>query len=105
MPLFYISFATDEGFRGATVVEANTETGALRRATELKLNPGGQAAILEIPENFPARSMAEMLSYKDRLVGKEELLRNGAIRKGDLPEDVQDRVEDAATVVCEDCNR
>jgi hypothetical protein len=49
MPEYWLSFATDEGFRGYTVVEAVDEAGAVARANELGRNPGGEIAILEIP--------------------------------------------------------
>ena len=103
--LFYISFATDAGFRGATVVEASNEANAVIVASRLGLNPGGEAAVLSIPKDADRAELAEILSYKNRLVAKEELLANGARRLRDLPDNTQDAIESAAVVVCEDCNR
>jgi hypothetical protein len=103
--LFYISFATDAGFRGATVVEAANEANAVIVASRLGLNPGGEAAVLAIPADAGARELAEILSYKNRLVGKDELVANGARKLRDLPGNMQAAIADAATVVCEDCNR
>ena len=98
--LWYISFATDEGFRGATVVEALSAEDALATATERGLNPGGQAAILQAPTPTPP----DLLSYLNRLVGKEELLRDGGSRHGDLSEEEQEAIESHATAACEHCN-
>jgi len=102
MAYFYISFATDEGFRGATVVEAYSEEDALEEATKLNLNPGGEAAILEIPPDIV--SNPDMLAMRNRLVGKDEMLANGAKRQADCSDEIQDAFEAAATRVCADCN-
>lgn len=103
--LYYISFATDACFLGATVVMAKDKTGALSEANRLGINPGGEAAILDMPPNLSAAGLAEMLSYRNRLVTKDELLSNGAQRVGDAPCTVQDGFNREATIVCEDCNQ
>jgi len=97
MSLFYISFATTTAFLGATVVEADHKFNALSVATSLGLNPGGEAAVFSMPEGIRAQGLAEMKSYQNRLVGKEELISNGARRKGDLPAYMQDRFDQEAT--------
>jgi hypothetical protein len=76
MSLYYISFATNEGFRGATVVDADSQSSAIEETIRLGINPGGEAAILALPSGMTPADRAEMLSYKDRLVTKEELLAN-----------------------------
>lgn len=105
MARWYISFATSidmGGFRGATVVEADDEKGALAVATLRGLNPGGEAAILFVPpEAYGEPDMAVMLN---RLVGKEEMLAMGAKRHGDLPQEMQSRFDHEATFVCSCCN-
>src|SRR5258708_3418459 len=98
--LWYISFATDEGFRGATVVEALSAEDALAVATQRGLNPGGEAAIFQAPTPTPP----DLLSYLNRLVGKEELLRDGASRHGDLSDEKREAIESHGTVACERCN-
>lgn len=104
MSLFYISFATDAGFRGATVIDAIGEFDAIATTHVLGINPGGEAAILEMPPDMDAKARAEMNSYKNRLVTKEELIANGAKRLADLPEYMQDRFEDEAVKICDECN-
>ena len=103
--LFYISSATDSGFLGATVIEAYDAAKAIAKATALCINPGGEAAILEVPDGLTPKETAEMLSYKDRLVSKAELLSHGARRVADLPQNMQDAVNNASSVVCADCNQ
>lgn len=102
MTYFYISFATDAGFRGATVVQANDDADALAVATAKGLNPGGEAAIIEVPPE--AESEPDMQAMIDRLVGKEEMLAQGGKRHGDCSEDIQDAFDAAATKVCAGCN-
>lgn len=103
MPYFYISFATDEGFRGATVVKAINAEGAVKEATTRGLNPGGEAAIMEIPPE--AESEPQMLAMVNRLVGRDEMIeQQGGQRMGDMPEEMQDAIEGAADFVCDDCN-
>lgn len=99
-PLWYISFATDEGFRGATVVEGASAEDALTEATGRGLNPGGQAAILPVPEPTPP----DAARYLNRLVGKEELIADGGRRHGDLPPDMQHKIAHAGEFVCASCN-
>lgn len=99
--MYYISFATDDGFLGATVVEASSSESALEEATRLGINPGGEAAILEVPEGFENEAR-QMLN---RLVGLDEMLtQHGGKRHGDLSDEHRGRVENAADVVREGSN-
>ena len=82
MNLYYISFATDTEFLGSTVVEGITETQALQIATNNDLNPGGQAAILEIPRELYEAPDIVPLKYK--LLNKEQMIALGAKRHGSL---------------------
>lgn len=100
---YYISFATDEGHRGSTVVKAHDPLHAVVVATELGLNPGGEAAVLYIPPGAE-QSEPDLRSMINRLVTAEELLAQGAKKLGDLPQYMQDRFEQAADVVCAGCN-
>lgn len=103
MTYWYISFATDEAFRGATVVAATDAENALATATRLGLNPGGEAAIVEVPPE--AEGEPDMQAMINRLLNKGEMIAQGGTRHGDLPEDMQDAFMDAADIVCEDCNK
>lgn len=105
MTYFYISFAMPKkagGFRGATVVEAENAESAVAVATLRGLNPGGEAAILEVPSQY--ENNQEFTSYRNRLVSKEEILGLGGKRLADLPQAMQDRFGVEVTLVCSCCN-
>ena len=105
MTFWYISFAMPAhagGFRGATVVEAGSVGTALAVATLRGLNPGGEAAIMEVPAEY--EDTEEMTSMLYRLVGKEEILRNGGARVDDLPARIRWHFEKDVTFVCARCN-
>ena len=87
MKLYYISFATETEFLGATVVEGFSETNAYDIATNNDLNPGGQAAILEVPEELYDAIDVAPLKYK--LLNKEQMKALGSIRHGDMPEETR----------------
>jgi hypothetical protein len=97
MKLFYISFATDTEFLGATVLESHDELSVLAEATKHNLNPGGQAAILELP--YEALLAPDVKIMQGRLVSKEEMLANGAVRHGDMSDDMQTKFENVAVVL------
>jgi hypothetical protein len=100
MTLWYLSFATDAGFRGATVVEAADAQHALRLTVERGLNPGGQVAILQVPAD---RELApDIVAIRDRLATRDEMMALQGIRLGDLPKNMRSRFE-AARVRFEEC--
>jgi len=70
---WYISFATRYRPLGATVVYAASAEAALVKATKFGLNPGGEAAILPVPD---AR-VTEAMVMLNRLVSADEILNNG----------------------------
>jgi hypothetical protein len=100
--LFYISFATDEGFRGATVVRAEDHAAAIEEATARGLNPGGEAAILQVPSEI--EDAPDVVPLINRLVGREEMIALGGRRHGDLSPELRATVGGHAVVVCEHCN-
>jgi hypothetical protein len=102
MTYWYISFATDDGFRGATVVAGSNPKSALANATLRGLNPGGEAAILEVLPEMEAES--DMQAMINRLVGRNEMVERGAKRARDLPQEMQDIFDEEAEMVCADCN-
>lgn len=65
---FYLSFADDDGFRGAIIVNARGEMHAVQRCHDLGINPGGQVAIFDIPDGAPRPEGVE-----DRLLSKRDL--------------------------------
>jgi hypothetical protein len=90
---FYISFATREGHRGSTVVQAADAAGALVEANRRGLNPGGEAQIVPVP---PANNEhPDIIPLRNRLASKAELMARGAIRGG---------YHENSEVVCEQCN-
>lgn len=103
MNLYYISFADNENFRGCTVVEGETEAGALATASRQGLNPGGEAMIILVPpeqENEP-----DVKAMLNKLVNKEEMQAMGELRHGDIEQPLQAALESGVTIVCEDCNQ
>ncbi len=100
MTLWYLSFATDEEFLGATVVKAVTAEGAVDETITRGLNPGGEIAMIEVPrgsENDP-----NILRLLDRLVGKDELMANGGQRLGDMTPEEREQFD--ASWAHEQCN-
>lgn len=70
MRWFYLSFAGDEGFRGACIIEARGILGAVSRCNVLGINPGGEVMAIPVPEDqvkdIPEGATDVLLS-KDRL--------------------------------------
>lgn len=97
MKLFYISYATETEFLGATVIECVAQEFVLREAAKYGLNPGGQAAILELP--YAALEAPDICMMQGRLVGKEEMIAMGGIRQGDLNDTTKAKFECAARVI------
>lgn len=91
---FYISFASHaRGHLGSTVVEASDEKNAIGVATARGINPGGEAMIQRITKKQNKLPIIESLRY--RLLSKEELKVQGAVRIGRLK---------SAAYACELCN-
>lgn len=91
MNLYYISFATETEFLGTTVVEGVSENNALEVATNNGLNPGGQAAILCVPEQ--CYELPDVAPLKYKLFNKEQMKALGATRHGDLSENQRAVIE------------
>jgi hypothetical protein len=84
MPYYWLSFASSEKpqgeqFLGATIVEADTPVGAVRKAWNLGINPGGQVTIFRIPFD----QYAELLrpEWIERLIPKDDLNAAGYFSK------------------------
>jgi hypothetical protein len=93
--LFYISFASlKDGFLGGTVVEANDSAGALREATRLGLNPGGEAQIIRVPDDNVGNP--SIIALRNRLADRNELM----TQRGGYVGVRHPRGE----FVCDDCN-
>jgi hypothetical protein len=90
---FYISFASEAGHLGSTVVEANDEDSALAIATKRGLNPGGEAMIVPVPAKFADKPGTVWMRY--RLCSEAEMMAHGPVSHGR---------QKNATYVCELCN-
>lgn len=66
--LWYLSFAGDEGWRGAAYVEASSLEHAARRAHELGCNPGGEVFGGEVPDDVEVPD-----AYRNRVLSLEDL--------------------------------
>lgn len=67
---FYLSFAGDEGWRGAAFIEAHGPTEAVYLAHRKQISPGGEVMLIKVPtDELPAEQ------YRTRLLDKEEVER------------------------------
>lgn len=100
MTLFYISFASKTEFLGATIVEARDQRQAVEIAALIGVNPGGEAMILDVPlDQYETGFTARLLNS---LVGRDELMRLGGVRWGDLTP--KDKADFNVSKAHEDCN-
>lgn len=95
---FYLSFATDEGFRGGCVVRGDDVAEATKEAWRQGCNPGGEVLGAQVPDDLMPRE-----SYCNRLLTKVEIDEcwDDCVRIGDVKESLG--IPDAA-VVHEGCN-
>lgn len=101
--LWYISFASETGFLGATVVEADSPPAALEEATRLGINPGGEAAIWWLAERDDG-TIPDIAKFRDRLVWRDECEATGGKLLSDLSPDELDMADAASYVIDEDEN-
>jgi hypothetical protein len=66
---WWLSFADDEGFRGAIIIHANDFVDAFARVNLLNLNPGGECQGMPIPAEGAAQIDAK---WKNRLLSRAE---------------------------------
>ena len=75
---FYLSYADDDGFLGAVIVEARGPVHAFELAQRLGINPGGEVAAWEVPAELPppAEATNRLLSKHDldRLFGADHMV-------------------------------
>jgi hypothetical protein len=75
---WWLSFATG-GFVGVAIVRAETADLAIKRATELGINPGGEVLVVALPDD--AMADAEISQWGvDRLISKAELDAGGYVQ-------------------------
>ena len=68
--LMWLSFADDDRFLGGVYVVARGLMHAIERTIQLGVNPGGQVAAWDVPEENAARVKPE---WRDRLLNKAEV--------------------------------
>lgn len=113
MKTFWISFAssptatTKSVNLGCCMVDANSESDALAKTVELKINPGGNVVMFEIPVWDPRTEIVLKTYEKNRLIPRAELLAKEGIALRDLPVEEREDIysNEGITVICEDCNR
>ena len=106
MTYWYISFASETSFLGATIVEGSSAEDAIQNATKLGLNPGGEAALLRIPGGEDCMSDSGCLAMHNKLLNEEEMhnLPGGSVRYEDLEGKWRELVDDYSETICSDCN-
>lgn len=88
MPMYYLSFATPDRSLGATVVAADDEYEAIQKSHRLKINPGGEVLIIELPEELETEP--EIIACLNKLMTREECEQLGAKRLADMtPEELE----------------
>lgn len=101
MPYYWLSFADDERFRGAAIVEAPHLWAALPEANRRGLNPGGECLAMEIPPEH----VEEARVYRNRLITDgRELARFGEPSTHEQYETLVQESPDVAFRVCARCN-
>lgn len=104
MRTYWISFVASGIAQGVVIVEAASPREALERVTRLGQNPGGEAMVVEVPDEPDAVEEVGMYP-RDELLSPEDLLTAGAIRVGDAGEhDPEKGPPVQVTMVCEPCN-
>lgn len=77
--LYWISFVDEskpvgQAFVGVAIVRARNQEDAIKESWRLKLNPGGQACIIRVPELYA--------DYTNRLMNKEEIMKMELVIRG-----------------------
>ncbi|MDG7001618.1 MAG: hypothetical protein JRN15_21175 [Nitrososphaerota archaeon] len=106
MKTYWMSFVGDEGNRGVAIVDAEDEQDALTVTKRLNINPGGEVAIVEVPQTTEA--LAEINGYgKNRLIPTEELLRGGNRKVSQLNDEEREFVNSTPLIrrICPSCNQ
>lgn len=64
---FYLSFVNENGFAGAAIVEAKGMAHAIEKAHALGINPGGEVAGCEVPQDalIPEQAKNRLLSLNE----------------------------------------
>jgi hypothetical protein len=100
MTSWWLSFVANHANIGVCIVDAEDIGGAVRRAAELGINPGGQVMGWPMPDD------AEDLQRfpKNVLLTQERLKEAGYLRLKDVDGETRKYIEDQAHGACGPCN-
>lgn len=70
---WWLSFCDEDGFLGAILTKARGFASAIHKTHELGINPGGEAACAQLPEEAIARAPVDFFQYADRLLSRKEI--------------------------------
>lgn len=103
MSWWFLSFADKNRSLGVTAVKANDPKDAVIVARNLGRNPGGEVQMLELDNEEAKEPFVEWAKGGLR-TDNAEIEAHGAVRGGDLPEEVKEEYDERAVFICEDCN-
>lgn len=104
MKTYWISFV-DETNLGCCIVDAENEKEAIEKTLELKINPGGEAMLCELPANGDADDEIKKWG-KNRLISQEDLMNDGYKKLKDFDDETRHIIEgyEGLSIVCEKHN-
>ena len=106
MKTFWISFASETAFLGVVITDAEDETAAIHKLTQLQLNPGGEAMICDL--SVPGAPLLQEVSRfgKDRLIGRAEFDRSGYKSLSQASEEECENLASnpSVKILCQACN-
>ena len=102
MKTYFISFAGDAGNLGCCIVDASDQAGAIAESIRMKIHPGGEALLFEMPSTPVAMAEIENLG-RNRLISPAELSGAGYQKLSDLDDEQRDFIDNYPGVsrVCE----
>jgi hypothetical protein len=72
--LFWLSYADDNGFRGAIIIDAESDLDAVARTHRLGISPGGQVMMVRVPvETMSLESRRKHETHVERLLSLADL--------------------------------
>lgn len=104
MKTFWLSFSNGTNL-GCCIIDAVDPKDAAEKATDLGINPGGEVMVTEFDNSIDAQ--LEIAKWgKNRLISREDLVKDNYIPTSDMPQDIQDYIslDSRVTRICEKCN-
>ena len=92
MKTFWISFSGENGAQGICILDSESDKLAVRKALDMGIHPGGEAAVFEMSNS--ASSREEIRSFgKDKLITPEELKKRGYETIEEMGQDAKDHFD------------